>query len=155
MGALDALSVRCLVARSRVCSVAEDSPKASANQLGTSGAGRTYNTSPSEFSFKEKSNPKMRYRSLNTPEHFCKDLAAYADLVGEDYLPALERLGDGLNHKGYVTEIDDLRYSLELELFNFELNRRRVNGRFSFVPRSDRFRCRCGPDHPSSIERMR
>jgi hypothetical protein len=96
------------------CSIAKDSLNAGVNRLGISDAGRTYYTSPSEFSFKEKSNPKMRYRSLNTPEHFCKDLAAYADLVGEDYLPALERLGDGLNHKGYVTEIDDLRYSLEL-----------------------------------------
>jgi hypothetical protein len=76
----------------------------------------------------------MRYRSLNTPEHFCKDLAAYANLVGGDYLPALKRLGDGLNHKGYVTEIDDLRYSLELELFNLEVKRQRVNGRFPFVP---------------------
>jgi len=76
----------------------------------------------------------MRYRSLNTPEDFSKDLAAYTDLAGEDYLPALERLGEGLNLKGYVTEIDDLLYSLELDLFNLERNRRVFSGQFSFVP---------------------
>jgi tetratricopeptide (TPR) repeat protein len=79
---------------------------------------------------------EMRYRSLNTPEDFSKDLAAYTDLVGEAYLPALERLGEGLNRKGYVTEIDDLLYSLELDLFNLERNRRAFNGRFPLVPAS-------------------
>jgi len=76
----------------------------------------------------------MRYRSFNTAAQFSADLAAYADLVGGDYLPALKRLGDGLNHKGYVTETDDLRFSLELQLLNLEVNRRLNKGIFSGMP---------------------
>jgi tetratricopeptide (TPR) repeat protein len=76
----------------------------------------------------------MRYRSFNTAAQFSGDLAAYADLVGGDYLPALKRLGDGLNHKGYVTETDDLRFSLELQLLNLEVNRRLNKGIFSGMP---------------------
>jgi hypothetical protein len=64
----------------------------------------------------------MRYRSRNDGAQFSSDAAAFVNLLGQrEYLQLLQNLGAGLNHKGYVTEIDDLRFSLELQLLNLEL----------------------------------
>jgi c-di-GMP-related signal transduction protein len=63
----------------------------------------------------------MRYRSISDAAQFSSDVDAVVDLLGEsEYRQALVRLGKGLNQKGYVTEIDDLRFSLELQLLNLE-----------------------------------
>ena len=57
------------------------------------------------------------------------------NLLGQtEYLQRVLTLGRGLNQKGYVTEIDDLRYSLELQLLNLELLRIQEKGAFSGVP---------------------
>jgi hypothetical protein len=73
----------------------------------------------------------MRYRSRNTPTDFSRDVAAFIDLIGEgEYRRLLVNLGKGLNHKGYVTETDDLRFSLELQLLDLELIREKVAGQF-------------------------
>jgi hypothetical protein len=77
----------------------------------------------------------MRYRSKNTADDFSRDVAAFINLIGEgEYRRLLVNLGKGLNHKGYVTETDDLRYSLELQLLNLELIREKVAGQFPGVP---------------------
>ena len=66
----------------------------------------------------------MRYRSRSDAAQFSSDVAAFVNLLGQtEYLQRLLKLGAGLNHKGYVTEIDDLRFSLELQLLNLELLR--------------------------------
>jgi len=71
----------------------------------------------------------MRYRSFTNISDFSSDLATFVGLIGgSEYRRLLLRLGEGLNHKGYVTPIDDLRFSLELELLNLELLRRRSAG---------------------------
>jgi c-di-GMP-related signal transduction protein len=63
----------------------------------------------------------MRYRSISDAAQFSSDVDAVVDLLGEsEYRQALVRLAKGLNQKGYVTEIDDLRFSLELQLLNLE-----------------------------------
>jgi len=55
----------------------------------------------------------MRYRSLTTLTDFSRDFATFVSLLGSDeYGRLLTRLGEGLNLKGYVTPIDDLRFSL-------------------------------------------
>ena len=77
----------------------------------------------------------MRYRSRSDAAQFSSDVAAFVNLLGQtEYLQRLRTLGDGLNRKGYVTEIDDLRYSLELQLLNLELLRIQEKGAFSGVP---------------------
>jgi hypothetical protein len=77
----------------------------------------------------------MRYRSKNTPDDFSRDVAAFIDLIGEgEYRRLLLNVGKGLNHKGYVTETDDLRFSLELKLLNLELFREKVAGQFPGAP---------------------
>src|SRR5271169_2082762 len=77
----------------------------------------------------------MRYRSTNTPDDFSRDVAAFINLIGEaDFRRLLVNLGQGLNYKGYVTEIDDLRFSLELQLLNLELLRQEVKGQFLGAP---------------------
>ena len=78
----------------------------------------------------------MRYRSTNTWDDISGDVAAFINLIGDgdEYWRLLNNLGRGLRSKGYVTETDDLRFSLELELLNLELLRRRVAGQFSGTP---------------------
>jgi hypothetical protein len=77
----------------------------------------------------------MRYRSRNDGAQFSSDAAAFVNLLGQrEYLQLLQNLGAGLNHKGYVTEIDDLRFSLELQLLNLELLRIQNEGVLSGVP---------------------
>jgi len=74
----------------------------------------------------------MRYRSRNDSAQFSSDAAAFVNLLGQqEYLQLLLRLGAGLNNKGYVTEIDDLRFSLELQLLNLELLRIQNEGALS------------------------
>jgi hypothetical protein len=66
---------------------------------------------------------------------FSSDAAAFVDLLGRGkYLQLLLRLGAGLRHKGYVTETDDLRFSLELQLLNVELLRVQTRGAFTGMP---------------------
>jgi hypothetical protein len=63
----------------------------------------------------------MRYRSVTGAKDFSRDVAEFVNLVGEgEYWHLLRKLGNSLNLKGYVTETDDLRFSLELQLFNLE-----------------------------------
>ncbi len=63
----------------------------------------------------------MRYRSVNTPEQLSQDAARFAEFLGgPKWLKALFDLGKSLNHKGYVTTLDDSQYSLERELLQFE-----------------------------------
>lgn len=77
----------------------------------------------------------MRYRSRSDGAQSSSDVAAFVNLLGQaEYLQRLITLGNGLNLKGYVTEIDDLRYSLELQLLNLELLRIQEKGAFSGVP---------------------
>ena len=77
----------------------------------------------------------MRYRSRSDGAQFSSDAAAFVNLLGQrKYLQLLQELGAGLNHKGYVTEIDDLRFSLELQLLNLELLRIQNKGVLSGVP---------------------
>jgi hypothetical protein len=77
----------------------------------------------------------MRYRSLTSPAAFWDDVATFTDFVGPgEYMKSLRALHDGLNKKGYVTQTDDLRFSLELQLFNIELLRRQLGGRFPATP---------------------
>jgi len=77
----------------------------------------------------------MRYRSRNNHEQFSSDVAAFVNLIGEkEYLQLLFKIGIGLNHKGYVTEIDDLRFSLELQLLELELLRIQTKGALPGVP---------------------
>ena len=81
----------------------------------------------------------MRYRSITSPAAFSDDVAAFTDFVGPgEYMKSLRALHDGLNKKGYVTQTDDLRFSLlELQLFNIELLRRQL--------RTEDSRCARGP----------
>ena len=78
----------------------------------------------------------MRYRSLTSPAAFWDDVATFTDFVGPgEYMKSLRALHDGLNKKGYVTQTDDLRFSLELQLFNIELLRRQLGGNSLLRPR--------------------
>jgi hypothetical protein len=77
----------------------------------------------------------MRYRSKNTADDFSRDVATFLNLIGGgEYRRLLLNLGKGLNLKGYVTETDDLRFSLELQLLNLELIRGIVAGQFPGAP---------------------
>jgi tetratricopeptide (TPR) repeat protein len=77
----------------------------------------------------------MRYRSTSTWDDISGDVAAFINLIGEDeYRRRLNNLGSGLRSKGYVTETDDLRFSLELQLLNLELLRRSMPGQIPETP---------------------
>ena len=77
----------------------------------------------------------MRYRSRSDGAQFSSDAAAFVNLLGQtEYLQLLRKLGEGLNQKGFVTETDDLRFSLELQLLNLELLRMQEKGVFRGVP---------------------
>jgi hypothetical protein len=92
----------------------------------------------------------MRYRSRSDAAQFSSDVAAFVNLLGQaEYLQLLLKLGAGLNHKGYVTEIDDLRFSLELQLLNLELLRIQEKGAFSGVPGHLRLTLSSGLARPS------
>jgi tetratricopeptide (TPR) repeat protein len=79
----------------------------------------------------------MRYRSRSDGAQFSSDAAAFVNLLGQrEYLQLLQKLGAGLNLKGYVTEIDDLRFSLELQLLNLELLRIQNKGVLAGMPGS-------------------
>ena len=79
----------------------------------------------------------MRYRSRSDGAQFSSDAAAFVEFLGQrEYLQLLQKLGAGLNHKGYVTDIDDLRFSLELQLLNLELLRIQNEGVLSSMPGS-------------------
>jgi phenylpyruvate tautomerase PptA (4-oxalocrotonate tautomerase family) len=77
----------------------------------------------------------MRYRALTQADDFSRDVATFVKLVGErEYCRLLSNIGKGLNVKGYVTRLDDLRFSLELQLFNLELLRQKESGKFAGIP---------------------
>jgi tetratricopeptide (TPR) repeat protein len=77
----------------------------------------------------------MRYRSKSDGNDLSRDLETFVDFVGEtEYRDLLASIGRGLNQKGYVTESDDLRFSLELELVNLEFLRIRTSGRLPGAP---------------------
>jgi hypothetical protein len=77
----------------------------------------------------------MRYRAFTLPEDFSRDVATSIDFIGEsEYRALLDNIGRGMNFKGYVTRLDDLRFSLELQLFNLELLRQKHSGKFPAVP---------------------
>jgi hypothetical protein len=83
----------------------------------------------------QSGNPEMRYRALTPAEDFSRDVATCVDFIGEsEYRGLLDNIGRGLNSKGYVTRLDDLRFSLELQLFNLELLRQKHSGKFTAVP---------------------
>ena len=55
----------------------------------------------------------MRYRLLTSHGDFSRDVATFVSFMGgAEYRRLLHRLGTGLNHKGYVTPVDDLRSPL-------------------------------------------
>ena len=77
----------------------------------------------------------MRYRSRSDGIQFSADAAAFADLMGgREYVTLLFELGEALNHKGFVTAIDDIKFSLERELLNLELLRIERKGILSGMP---------------------
>jgi hypothetical protein len=77
----------------------------------------------------------MRYRASTPADDFSRDVATFVRFMGEDeYRRLLVSIGKGLNLKGYVTKLDDLRFSLELQLLNLELSRQRVSGMFRGIP---------------------
>jgi hypothetical protein len=77
----------------------------------------------------------MRYRSRSDGAQFSADAAAFANLTGgREYVKLLLELGEALNHKGFVTTIDDLKFSLERELLNLELLRIRRKGVLPGMP---------------------
>ena len=77
----------------------------------------------------------MRYRALTSWAAFSDDVATFTGFVGpSEYMKSLRALHDGLNKNGYVTQTDDLRFSLELQLFNIEQLRRKLGGRFPGAP---------------------
>ena len=56
----------------------------------------------------------MRYRSRSDGTQFSADAAAFVNLLGSpQYIRLLLELGEDLRQKGYVTETDDLRFSLD------------------------------------------
>jgi hypothetical protein len=64
------------------------------------------------------------------------DVASVVDFVGEaEYRLALDELGRSLRAKGGITPYDDLAFSLELDLFNLEILRKRCGGSFKSYPR--------------------
>ena len=68
-------------------------------------------------------------------QDFSRDVAVVVDFIGEsDYHSAFEKLRHSLQMKGFVTPNDDLAFSLELELLNLELLRRKCRGSFTSVP---------------------
>ena len=78
----------------------------------------------------------MRYRSRNAPDDFSRDVEEFVNLIGEaEYQRLLDNLGNGLRLKGYVTETDDLRFSLELQLLNLELFRQKMAGKLPGAPK--------------------
>jgi hypothetical protein len=77
----------------------------------------------------------MRYRALTQADDFSRDVATFVNFIGEnEYRRLLINIGKGLNVKGYVTRLDDLRFSLELQLFNLELLRQKKSGNFAAIP---------------------
>ena len=78
----------------------------------------------------------MRYRPISTPVELSKDLVEFVELVGEDaLLRSLWKLGRGLRNKGYVTPLDDIRFSLELQLLNLLLCRDKSSGQVTSIPK--------------------
>jgi hypothetical protein len=76
----------------------------------------------------------MRYRPVSTPVELSKDLAEFVELVGENILfRSLWNLGRGLRNKGYVTALDDIRFSLELQLLNLMLCRDKRSGQITSI----------------------
>jgi hypothetical protein len=76
----------------------------------------------------------MRYRPASTPVELSKDLGEFVELVGENVLlRSLWRLGRGLRNKGYVTALDDIRFSLELQLLNLMLCRDKNSGQITSI----------------------
>ena len=77
----------------------------------------------------------MRYRDINDLRDFSRDAASVVDFVGEaEYHVALDELGRSLRAKGGVTPNDDLVFSLELDLLNLEILRKRCGGSFKSYP---------------------
>ena len=73
---------------------------------------------------------------LTQADDFSRDVATFVKLVGEsEYCRLLSNIGKGLNVKRYVTRLDDLRFSLELQLFNLELLRQKRSGKSPAIQR--------------------
>lgn len=78
----------------------------------------------------------MRYRQTNTMNDLTQDYASLLELIGkEGYSNLLLKIGTGLNNKGYVTTLDDIRFLLELQLPNIDLEYNNAGGQFTSVPR--------------------
>jgi hypothetical protein len=85
----------------------------------------------------------MRYRETNTLDDFSRDVATAVDFIGEtEYRRALEKIGNDLNSKGFVTAFDDASFRLELNLLNLEGLRKQCSGKFTSLPKS----CHTGTD---------
>jgi hypothetical protein len=85
----------------------------------------------------------MRYRDINTLDDFSRDVATAIDFIGEtEYRRALEKIGNDLNSKGFVTAFDDALFRLELNLLNLERLRQQCSGKFTSLPES----CHAGTD---------
>jgi hypothetical protein len=85
----------------------------------------------------------MRYREINSLDDFSHDARVVVDFIGEKrYRQALEKLGNDLNSKGFVTAFDDALFALELDLLNLERLRVQCSGIFTTLPA----RCHVGVD---------
>jgi hypothetical protein len=85
----------------------------------------------------------MRYREINGLDDFSHDARVVVDFIGEkQYRQALEKIGNDLNSKGFVTAFDDAHFALELDLVNLERLRVQRSGRFAKLPA----RCHAGVD---------
>ena len=77
----------------------------------------------------------MRYRTQNTLDDVSRDIASVVEFIGEkEYRDALVKIGNNLNHKGFVTPFDDAFFALELDLLNLERLRTQSSGKFTTLP---------------------
>ncbi len=85
----------------------------------------------------------MRYRDMNRLDDFSHDVKVILDFIGEKkYQSALEKVGNDLRSKGFVTPFDDALFALELDLWNLERLRTECAGKFTLLPA----RCHAGVD---------
>jgi hypothetical protein len=78
----------------------------------------------------------MRYRAVTGNEEFSRDVSTFVDFIGAaEYQDLLWKIGHGLRNKGYVLPAEDLKFSLERELFGLEKFRVACRGEFPTVPK--------------------
>jgi hypothetical protein len=79
----------------------------------------------------------MRYRSTNTMRELTQDYVSFLDLIGADeYRRLLDDVGKGPRNKGYVTPFHDIKFLLELQLPNFDLEYMRSGEQLTSIPQS-------------------